>query len=127
MRKSNDIQTALQARLETDGFSASAHALPPNLGNTLPHIHVERTGGFTMDMVMENNMVDFDVYAQDPADAMTVASDLCAWARNLSESVVGSFCYASEVTTLPYHNPDPRHPNIGRVTFKTQISTRTKE
>lgn len=125
MRKSNDIETALQSLLETDGFSASAHALPKSL--SFPHVHVTRTGGYTMDMVVEYNMVDFDVYAQDPADSMTTASDLCAWVRNLGAKVVGSYCYASEISTIPYDNPDPRHPNIGRTTFKAQILTRTKE
>lgn len=127
MRYSNDIETALQARLASDGYSASAHAIPASLGATFPHIHVTRTGGYTMDMVVEYNSVDFDVYDSDQADAMSTASILCAWVRDLGASVVGSYCYAAEITTLPYGNPDPRHPNIGRATFKAQILTRTKE
>ena len=127
MRKSNDIETGLQARLEADGYHASAHSVPAAIGANLPHVHVTRTGGYTMDMVVEYNIVDFDCYAQDPADAMTVASDLCAWVRDLGASTVGSYCYASEVTTIPYGNPDPRHPTIGRATFKAQILTRIKE
>ena len=74
-------------------------------------------------MVIEINRVDFDVYAADPADAMTIASQLCGWTRELA----GDFCYASEITTLPYGNPDPRHPNIARATFKAQILTRIIE
>lgn len=124
MRVSVDIETALYDLLTTDGYSASAHRLPSTLGETLPHIHVVRTGGTTSDMVIETNQVDFDVYAEDEADAMTAATNLCDWARDLTE--IDTPCYSAEVTTLPYNNPDPRHPTIARVTFKAQFLTRTK-
>ena len=126
MRKSVDIDTALYDRLSEDGYSASAHALPASLGNTLPHVHVTRTGGMTSDLVVETNQVDFDVYAETPADAMAEAVDLCDWVRALDGSVLDTPCYSSEVMTLPYSNPDPRHPNIGRATFKAQILLRTR-
>lgn len=121
MRKSLDIETALYGMLEADGYSASAHAVPATLGETLPHIHVVRTGGYETDMVIEINQVDFDVYAEDQADAMAEAADLCGWVRELIED----FCYRAEITTLPYANPDPRHPTIARATFKARILTRT--
>lgn len=121
MRYSKDIETALYERLTTSGYSASAHAIPPDLGEALPHVHVVRTGGYENDLVIEVNRVDFDVYAEDAADAMELACTLCGWIRDLA----GDFCYASEITTLPYGNPDPRHPNIGRATVKAQITTRT--
>lgn len=126
MRSHNDIETALYELLNADSKSASAHALPASLGQTLPHIHVVATGGYTADLVIEMHNVDFDVYATDQAEAMSAASDLCDWVRGLSGSEAGTFCYSSEVTTLPYGNPDPRHPTIGRATFKAQINTRTK-
>lgn len=127
MRYSNDIETGIYNKLNDAGYSASAHSVPASLGETLPHVHVVRTGGYTASMVIEFNSVDFDVYAADAADAMTAASNLCAWVRNLGGEVVGSLCYASEITTLPYGNPDPLHPNIPRATFKAQLLTRTKE
>lgn len=126
MRASNDIETALYNLLTAGDYSASAHTLPASLGQTLPHVHVTRTGGYTSDMVIEFTNVDFDVYAADPAEAMEEASDLCDWVRDLSGKTVGTSCYSSEVNTLPYHNPDPRHPNISRATFKAQILTRTR-
>lgn len=127
MRVSNDIETALYKLLISEGVSASAHALPSTLGKAFPHVHVVRTGGYTTGLVIELNSVDFDVYAADQADAMKSASNLCALVRSLAgTNVNGAECYASEVTTLPYNNPDPRHPNIGRVTFKAQISTRVR-
>lgn len=126
MRACNDIETALYNKLTADHYSASAHAVPHTLGNSLPHVHVVRTGGETSSMIIESHRVDFDVYASDPAEAMKEASNLCAWVRELSGEDVGTICYAASVTTLPYNNPDPNHPTISRVTFKTQILTRTK-
>ena len=93
----------------------------------LPHVHVVRTGGYTSDMVIEQNNIDFDVYADDQADAMTVASELCGWVRDLEGEIIGTICYGVDIITLPYANPDPRHPTLGRATFKAQIRIRTKE
>ena len=126
MRVSMDIETALYNKLVAGNYSASAHTVPSTLGDTLPHIHVVRTGGYTSDMVVETHSVDFDVYAGDEADAMTTASNLCGWVRDLPGEALETPCYEAEVTTLPYHNPDPSHPNIARATFKAQIIARTK-
>ena len=126
MRKSVDIETALYTKLTADKYSASAHALPASLGSTLPHVHVTRTGGSTSDLVVETNQIDFDVYAGTSADAMAYAVDLCDWVRSLEGSTLTTPCYSSEVMTLPYSNPDPRHPNLGRATFKAQILLRTR-
>lgn len=123
MRISLDIETALYEKLITDGYSASAHAVPATLESDFPHIHVVRTGGFESDMVIETNNVDVDVYAENAADAMEQACQLCSWVRDLA----GDWCYTAEITTLPYNNPDPRHPSIGRATLKAQLLTRTKE
>lgn len=127
MRTSNDIETALYNLLTADHIRASAHAVTATLGDTLPHVHLTRTGGITSSMVIEYNQVDFDVYAADAADAMSEASYLCGWVRDLAGQNVGSICYASEIITLPYNNPDPLHPTIARATFKAQILTRTIE
>lgn len=123
----NDIETALAALLDAEGYSSSAHDIPASLGAVLPHVHVVRTGGFTSDMVVENHNIDFDVYAGDAADAMEAASTLCGWVRDLPGDNAGTTCYASDITTLPYNNPDPRHPTLGRATFKALILTRVKE
>ena len=125
-RAHNDIETALYELLTADNYSASAHAVPASLGSTMPHVHVVATGGYTDSMVIESHNVDFDVYAGDPADAMEAASSLCDWVRGLAGTEVGTECYESEINTLPYHNPDPRHSTIARATFKALITTRTK-
>ena len=121
MRLNRDIETELYERLVEAKYSASAHTVPDTLGSNLPHVHVVRTGGYEYDMVLESNNIDFDVYAEDAPEAMMVAGELCGWVRNLA----GDYCYTSNITTLPYHNPDPRHPDIARTTFKAQILTRT--
>lgn len=127
MRVSIDIETALYDLLTAAGYSASAHAIPATLGRTLPHVHVVRTGGFTRDRVVDFNNVDFDVYADTQADAMEAATALTGWVRDLEGGTLVTPCYSAEVLTLPYRNPDPRHPNIGRATFKAQITIRTQE
>lgn len=126
MRTTLDIETALYYLLIADNYSASAHAVPATLGATSPHIHVTRTGGSNTSVVIDVHQVDFDVYAKDQADAMTAACALCGWVRDLVGTDIGAVCYRAEITTLPYGNPDPRHPTIGRATFKAQILTRTK-
>lgn len=127
MRVSVDIETALYDLLTAGGYSASAHMIPATLGASFPHVHVVRTGGYTADRVLEFNSIDFDVYAGTQIDAMEAASRLCGWIRELEGKTLETPCYSAEVTTLPYHNPDPRHPNIGRATVKAQITIRTKE
>lgn len=127
MRISVDIETALYNLLTADNYSASAHVIPATLENTLPHIHVVRTGGYTYDRVIDANNIDFDVYADTQMDAMEEAAELCGWVRDLEGGTVETPCYLSEILSLPYANPDPRHPNIGRATFKAQINIRTKE
>lgn len=123
MRYTRDIETELYNLLEKEGRSVSAHAVPATLGASLPHTHVVRTGGYEQDMVIEASYIDFDVYAKTGAEAMTAAAELCGWVRSLA----GEYCYTSEVTTLPYNNPDPRHPDIARATFKVQMLTRIIE
>ena len=127
MRVSVDIETALYDQLTADGYSASAHTIPATLGQNFPHVHVVRTGGYNTDRVIDVNNVDIDVYAETQADAMEAATALTGWVRDLEGGTLVTPCYSAEVLTLPYRNPDPRHPNIGRATFKAQITIRTQE
>ena len=126
MRAVLDIETALYEALTADQYSASAHVIPADLGHVLPHVHVVRTGGYTNNIAVDAHNIDFDVYADDQQSAMTEASNLCAWVRDLAGGALDVPCYSSEVITLPYGNPDPRHPTIGRATFKALIFTRVK-
>lgn len=127
MRTSVDIETALYNLLAADNYSASAHVIPATLGSSLPHVHVVRTGGVNNDLVIDVNNIDFDVYAATQMDAMDAAATLCGWVRDLEGETVETPCYYAEIITLPYGNPDPRHPNLGRATFKAQLNIRTKE
>lgn len=125
MRGTKDIETILYNLLTDGKYSASAHAIPASLGSTLPHIHVTRTGGYETDLVLEGHYVDFDVYAADLADAMKEAGNLCGWVRELVDTQPHAPCYVTRILTLPYNNPDPRHQDLGRVTFKAELMTRT--
>lgn len=121
-----DIEAALQAALASDGYSASARPLPASLGSVLPHVHVERTGGFEHGPVQDMHQVDLDVYAADDAEAMACASELCGWVRSLPGGTLGGApVYAASVPTLPYANHDPRHERLARATLKASILTRT--
>ena len=122
-----DIETALYRLLVASGYHASAHTIPARLERNLPHIHVVRTGGYVSDRVVDHNSIDFDVYANTQVLAMATALELTGWIRELVGEIVGTQCYESEVSTSPYHNPDPRHPTIGRATLKAQITIRTQE
>lgn len=127
MTISNDIATALYERLTADGYSASAHVIPAALEAMLPHVHIEVvSGGPTSDRVIEDKIVDFDVYADTIPDAEEEVSYLCGWVRALEGTTVGTPCYTAEVINR-YKNPDPRHPNIGRATLRAQITVRVKE
>lgn len=127
MRKTVDIETALYTALSLAGYSASAHSLPATLGSSLPHVHVTRTGGYESDMILNGHYVDFDVYDEDFADAMEEADVLTGWVRDLEGEDLDTPCYVSRIMTLPYNNLDPRHQDLGRVTFKAEIMTRIKE
>ena len=126
MNVSVDIETALYNALSAAGYSASAHMIPATLGTAFPHIHVTRTGGHTEDRVLDVNSIDFDVYEKTQMDAMSEANKLCGWVRALEGKELDTPCYGAEITTLPYRNPDPRHPDIGRATLKALIRIRTK-
>ena len=83
MRYSRDIETLLYEQLTAGGYSASAHVIPSAISS--PHVHVVRTGGYEKDMVIEINLVDFDVYADDAA-TYPVATYLSAGLDGADES-----------------------------------------
>ena len=121
MRRTKDIETKLYEELTAKGYHVSAHVIPTTLAKNLPHVHITRTGGFTADLVVETHQVSFDIYAKNADEAMETACKLTGDIRSLDN------VHYAEVVTLPYHNPDPRHPTLPRVTFNSQIITRPQE
>ena len=120
-----DIEAGLGELLEAEGVSASAPPVPANLGDNLPHVHVTRTGGNRAIMVQDMHMVTLDVYADTEAAAMARADGLTAWAVMLAgQTIGGAYCHDARLNSIPYNNPDPRHPNIARASFGVQLRTR---
>ncbi|MBR2838985.1 MAG: hypothetical protein IKE55_09395 [Kiritimatiellae bacterium] len=121
-----DIEAALVEALGAAGVGASAPPVPATLGAALPWAHVTRTGGSEAAYVQDVHRVDIDVYGSTEAAAAQAAGRLCGLVRSLAGSALGGVpCYSASIETLPYSNPDPRHPTLPRVTLKAQITTRT--
>ena len=116
-----DIEDALQAALNADGIKAAAPPVPANLK---PSVYVYRTGGYGTQYVQDLHTVDFDCYAETEAEAMAQACQLTGWVRALEGRELETPVYISQITTLPYNNPDPSHSSLARATFSAQITTR---
>lgn len=126
IRRTIDIEGALQAALSDSGWSASAPPWPADLGETLPHVHIVCTGGSRSLFVQDESNVSLHVYAATEAAAMEAACDLTAWVCELPGNPLGgSTCHAAQIVARPYSNPDPRHPDIARATVGIRVRTRT--
>ena len=125
-RRTIDVEDALQAALNADGYRASAPPIPRDLGSSLPYVLVRRTGGYENGMVQDMHLASIHVYAEDDAQAMHEADALTAWVRALAGHDLGGVpCYVAAVSTLPYGNPDPDRPELARCTIGVQLLTRT--
>lgn len=122
MRKTIDIEGALASMLAADGYDAGAPPVPADL--SAGRVQVTRTGGTRSDFVIDEHSIDFDCYGSTDAAAMGLADALTAWACELPGRDVGVPCYQADIVTLPYSNPDPRHPTLARATLKARILTR---
>ena len=126
MLETLDIEGAIQSALAAKGMSASAPPVPATLGAHLPHYHAVRVGGWQENAVQDMHEVEIHTYAADEADAMAAANRLSGWIRALAgDTLDGHQVYTSNVTTLPYGNPDPLHLSLARATLRAQILTRT--
>lgn len=107
------------------GLYACATPIPEDLGAVLPLAVVYNVGGERVGLTVDRAAVSVDVYAQTPADAMNAAAVACAACAALPE-YSGGACqwYQCDVSTLPYDNPDPRHPTIPRATFAADLYAR---
>ena len=99
-------------------IDACATPIPENLGDALPLAVVYNVGGSRVDLTVDRAALSVDVYAATPADAMSWAAVCCAACAAFPDYSGGAVqWYQCDVNTLPYDNPDPRHPTIPRVTF----------
>ena len=123
-----DIEAAL-----ADKFGPGTSAPPLPEGFSLPFALFTRTGGDTSDRVYTTHTVSVDVYADTWAQAQAYAAELAGLIADLDGRNIG---YTSNGTRIeapvyvsacqaPYNNPDPKHPNVPRVTFMANLATRT--
>lgn len=109
------------------GIAASATPIPEDLGAVLPYAVVYNVGGYrdAETRVLDTGALSIDVYADKPAQAMDVCAQVAALVDALSDDDGGAVqVYTAQVTTLPYDNPDPRHPTIYRATCAADVMTR---
>ena len=127
-----DIEAAMAGWLESNGVTASAPPLSQDYADRLPFVLITRTGGSQRSRVLSTHSIDVDVYAATWAEAQSAANRIAgivakAEAEDLTWGDGGRTlrcpCYTS-VSNLPYNNPDPRHPNVPRVTFSATVTTR---
>ena len=123
-----DIEGAL-----ADKFGQGTSAPPLPEGFSLPFALFTRTGGDTSDRVYTTHNVSVDVYGSTWAAAQQAAAEMAGLIADLDGRNVG---YTSNGTRIeapvyvsacqaPYNNPDPKHPNVPRVTFMANLATRT--
>lgn len=127
-----DIEAAMAGWLESNGVTASAPPLSQDYTDRLPFVLITRTGGSQRSRVLSAHSIDVDVYAATWAEAQTSANRIAgivakAEAEDITWVEDGRTlwcpCYTSQAN-LPYNNPDPRHPNVPRVTFSATVTTR---
>jgi len=119
-----DIEGALATAFNAAGLSACAPPLTPDYTAHLPFHLFTRTGGNIADRVITHNTVSVDVYGGTWAAAQTAAGQAASKVLSLEGSNVGGVPVYEVSVNLPYTNPDPRHPNVPRVTFTADLSVR---
>ena len=137
-----DIEAGLAAALSTvsSDITVSAPPLSADYAANLPFVLVTRTGGTdlggTAGRVYTTHNVDVDVYAPTWELAQMVGSVMWAAIKALPGEMLtydwpeddGDEVSAPVYTAdcgAPYNNPDPKHPNVPRVTFPATLATRT--
>lgn len=113
-----DIEAIIAGALED--IPAGPPPVPANL--SAPYVCIWRTGGSRTAYVIDAFAVSIDVYAQDWASAVELASEVLGTVAGLRGQVVaGTQLGAIAITAMPYANPDPDHPTLPRVTFAAEI------
>ena len=125
-----DIEAALADAI---GSNASAPPLPETYTSNLPWALFTRTGGDLASRIYTTHQVSVDVYDSTWAAAQASAALLGALLCNLEGDEIGYGEDDDRIETpvysvslqAPYNNPDPKHPNVPRVTFLATLATRT--
>lgn len=125
-----DIEAALADKF---GTGTSAPPLPEAFSASLPWVLFTRTGGDTSDRVYTTHNVSVDVYADTWAQAQAYAAEMAGLIADLDGRNIGYTSNGIRIEApvyvsacqAPYNNPDPKHPNVPRVTFMATLATRT--
>lgn len=125
-----DIEAALADKY---GAGSSAPPLPEGFTASLPWVLFTRVGGDSSTHVYTEHDVSVDVYADTWAAAQKAAANAAAFIAALPGRFIGygdggtrteAPVYVASCQA-PYNNPDPKHPNVPRVTFMANLATRT--
>lgn len=98
----------------------------PPIPNDLsaPQVLFQRVGGSVSDLVVDEHNVQVHVWANDWAEAQTIANDCVEAVKKLP--IMGGAVNASAINSLPYNNFDPNHQGLARVTFLAIVTCRSE-
>ena len=125
-----DIEACLADAIGSHG---SAPPLPESYATSLPWALFTRTGGDLASRIYTTHQVSVDVYDSTWQAAQASASLVGALLCNLEGDEIGygedddriEVPVYSVTLQAPCNNPDPKHPNVPRVTFLATLATRT--
>lgn len=96
---------------------------PPDLGDELPMVTLQQTGGYRENAASYTHRVSFDVYAATWGEAYELANKLVEDVESTVE-LGGGPVYVSRCETLPYPNKDPRRDDLARYSFNAVLQVR---
>lgn len=116
-----DIEDALRIdlmALESE-YRFLCPPLPPDLkaGDVL----ITRVGGARVSGASHDHDVSIDCYAEDDAEAVYMANEVHGLVASLPLRDTETQ-YSDASANLPYHNNDPRAPQLARQTFRASLT-----
>lgn len=118
-----DIEGAIVAALQDDGYDASAPPVTADLSAGC--VVVYRVGGQRQNYVQDAHQLSIDCYADTDQQACALANEITGWLGDLEGYEVGGVpVYQARPTSLPYENQDPMNRQLFRYTFAAQVVTR---
>ncbi|MBR2837775.1 MAG: hypothetical protein IKE55_03225 [Kiritimatiellae bacterium] len=121
-----DIEDALQARLNAQGFNACAKPLPQ--GFRCPHVCVDMLNAWDDNAAQAVYSVDLDCRAETYDGAARLQLDASNLVRALPGSDLGGKpCYAVDSIRMQRIAPDKSHQNVILATVSAQLRVRVAD
>lgn len=121
-----DIEDALQARLNADGFDACAKPLPASF--SMPHVTVDCLNVQPDNRAQAVYAVDLDVRAGDYATAAAEANRVAEWLATLPGTVLGGVpCYALDGWNVQRAQPDASNQGVVMATVSASLRLRVAD